>query len=102
MTGEHSLPALEAAHIRSFTSQGPHDVANGLLLRADFHRLFDQGYITVASDYRLEVSPRLKTEYHNGRSYYPFHGASLQLPSEPALRPAAEHLEWHREHVYAA
>jgi putative restriction endonuclease len=47
VTGEHSLPALEAAHIRSYSESGPHEISNGLLLRADFHRLFDQGYVTV-------------------------------------------------------
>jgi putative restriction endonuclease len=102
ITGEHSLPALEAAHIRSYTCEGPHDVCNGLLFRADFHRLFDQGYVTVSADYRLEVSPRLKQEYHNGRSYYPYQGTRLALPAAGPLRPKPEFLAWHREHVYAA
>jgi putative restriction endonuclease len=47
VTGEHSLPALEAAHIRPYAAEGLHDVANGLLLRSDLHRLFDKGYVTV-------------------------------------------------------
>jgi len=38
VTEEHSLPALEAAHIRPFAKEGPHEVRNGLLLRADLHR----------------------------------------------------------------
>ena len=101
VTGEHSLPALEAAHIRSYTSDGPHEVTNGLLLRADFHRLFDQGYLTVAPDYRHEVSPRLKQDYQNGRSYYPYHGKSLMLPAIRQLRPDPAYLDWHREHIYA-
>ncbi|MGH7125784.1 MAG: HNH endonuclease, partial [Stellaceae bacterium] len=58
VTGEHSLPALEAAHIRSFAEDGPHDVRNGMLLRADLHRLFDQGYVTITPALRFEVSPR--------------------------------------------
>jgi putative restriction endonuclease len=71
VTQEHSLPALEAAHIRPFAKEGPHEVRNGLLLRADLHRLFEQGYVTVTPDYTLEVSDRLRHDYHNGRSYYP-------------------------------
>jgi putative restriction endonuclease len=47
VTGEHSLPALDAAHIRSYDQEGPHEVRNGILLRADLHRLFDKGYLTV-------------------------------------------------------
>jgi putative restriction endonuclease len=102
VTGEHSLPALEAAHIRAYTSDGPHEVPNGLLLRADFHRLLDLGYVTVTPDYRLEVSRRLKDEYQNGKSYYPFHGAALILPAAANLRPQPDYLAWHRENVYAA
>jgi len=58
VTQEHSLPALEAAHIRPFAKEGPHEVRNGLLLRADLHRLFEQGYLTVTPNHRLEVIRR--------------------------------------------
>jgi len=100
ITGEHSLPALDAVHIRSYLAEGPHEIPNGLLLRADFHRLFDQGYLTVTSDYRLEVSRHLKAHYSNGRSYYPMHGHRLDLPQRTADHPAAEYLVWHNENVY--
>jgi putative restriction endonuclease len=102
VTGEHSLPALEAAHIRAYTNAGPHEVKNGLLLRADFHRLYDQGYVTVDPNYRLKVSPRLRQDYQNGHSYYPFHGTRIRVPDDERLRPDREYLAWHREHVYAA
>ena len=38
VTGEHSLPALEAAHIRPWAKGGAHELANGLPLRRDLHR----------------------------------------------------------------
>ncbi len=100
VTRERSLPVLEASHIRSFAQDGPHEVRNGLLLRADLHRLFDTGYITVTRDLRLEVSARLREDYKNGRSYYPLHGASLQLPIEASHRPERQFLEWHNEHTF--
>ena len=100
MTGEHSLPVLEAAHIRSYADEGPHEVRNGLLLRADLHRLFDKGYVTVTERYELEVSGRLREDYHNGHSYYPMNGTPLQLPANARERPAAEYLRWHNERVY--
>lgn len=59
VTNEHSLPALEASHIKSYRDEGPHLVSNGILLRADFHKLFDRGYVTISPDMRLEVSDRL-------------------------------------------
>jgi putative restriction endonuclease len=100
ITGEHSLPALEAAHIQSYSKDGPHEVRNGVLLRADLHRLFDKGYMTVTPEHRLEVSPRLRADYSNGRSYYPLHGANLNLPPEPTDHPATQYLLWHNQHVY--
>ena len=53
VTDEHSLPALEAARIKPYTDGGEHEVANGLLLRSDIHRLFDHGYVGVTPDYRF-------------------------------------------------
>ncbi|HZF07155.1 MAG TPA: HNH endonuclease [Thermoanaerobaculia bacterium] len=99
-TGEHSLPVLEAAHIRSYASEGPHEVRNGILLRADLHRLFDKGYATVTRDLRLEISKRLREDYSNGRSYYPLHGQPVRVPDAIGDRPASEFLVWHNEHVY--
>jgi predicted restriction endonuclease len=96
ISGEHSLPALEAAHIKPYIDDGPHSVNNGLLLRSDIHRLFDAFYITVTPEFRIEVSRRLKEEFENGRSYYPFHGKSLtQLPTNREDMPFLEFLEWH-------
>jgi putative restriction endonuclease len=100
VTQEHSLPALEAVHIRSYAEEGPHAVANGLLLRADFHRLFDQGYLTVSPDHYLEVSRRLREDFANGHSYYPFHGKELSRPSRRSDWPDEGFLAWHREERY--
>jgi putative restriction endonuclease len=101
ITEEHSLPALEAAHIKPFNESGQHSVNNGLLLRSDFHRLFDRGYITVTPEFRIEVSRRLKEEFENGRSYYPFAGHTLShLPEAPYDRPLKELLIWHNENVF--
>lgn len=102
VTGEHSVPALDASHIRPFGQDGPNEVRNGLLLRADLHRLFDQGYLTVTTDMHLEVSPRLRADYSNGRSYYPLHGTVIGLPEAVGDRPAPEHVRWHNEHVFLA
>jgi len=98
---EHTLPVLEAAHIKPFSFQGPHQVRNGLLLRSDIHRLFDKGYITVTPDLRVEVSRRLKQEFENGRSYYPFHGKKLHhVPFSPDDLPSKELLIWHNENSF--
>ena len=101
VTGEKTLPVLEAAHIMPYASNGPHAVTNGLLLRSDFHTLFDDGYITVTKDYRVEVSSRLHDDYGNGRDYYKYHGQNLLiLPDLKMQRPDPRFLEWHNDTVY--
>jgi len=100
VTGEHSLPALEAAHIRPYGQGGEHAVNNGLLMRSDLHRLFDRGYITVTPERRVEVSRRLKDDYNNGVTYYPFHGKEVALPQARDEAPAVELLRWHNENVF--
>jgi putative restriction endonuclease len=101
ITEEHSLPALEAAHIKPYNESGPHAIYNGLLLRSDFHRLFDRGYITVTPDYRVRISRKLREEFENGRSYYPFDNHSLShFPNSPQEKPLKEMLLWHNENKF--
>lgn len=101
-TGERTLPALEASHIKPYSKSGPHAVENGLLLRADLHNLFDRGYITVTRDLHIEVSRRVKEDYDNGQEYYTLHGEPLRvLPQQTIDRPSEEFIEWHNQHVYA-
>lgn len=100
VTGEHSLPVLDVAHIQSYAQGGPHDVRNGLLLRTDIHRLFDRGYVTVTPDFRFEVSRRLKEEFENGKTYYEHHGKVIGLPGQEGDRPDPALLRWHNDSVY--
>jgi putative restriction endonuclease len=100
VTTEHSLPVLEAAHIRPYAEGGQHRVPNGLLLRTDIHRLFDRGYVTITPDYHFEVSRRLEQEWHNGVVYYKLHGGSVRRPSRTEDAPDRELLVWHNEKVF--
>jgi putative restriction endonuclease len=101
MTGERTLPALEAAHIHRYSRGGEHLISNGLLLRSDLHRLFDRGYITVdARDLTIVVSPKIKEEYENGRDYYILHGRQLAQPANPLAIPSREKLLYHSQHIF--
>jgi putative restriction endonuclease len=100
ITGERTLPILDAAHIKPYAAGGEHEPSNGLLLRTDIHRLFDLGYVTVAPDGRFEVSHRLKADFDNGRHYYDLQGTSVRTPQRAGMRPSAAALEWHRENRY--
>ncbi len=93
---------LQAAHIGPLTQGGERRVDNGLLLRSDVHTLIDAGYLGVAPNYSLVVSPRLRGEFGNGEEFYR-RAASREpvaVPSRRLDRPAREFLEWHLDEVF--
>ena len=100
VSGEHSLPALEAAHVRPYADGGAHALPNGLLLRADIHRLYDTGYVTVTPDYRFRVSHDLADDFHNGREYERFAGRAITVPPALLDQPDPELLDWHVAEVF--
>jgi putative restriction endonuclease len=102
ITGGRVLPALEAAHIQSYSSGGEHEISNGLLLRRDIHSVFDAGYLTFDEDLRVVVSDRVRTEFNNGNEYRRLHGQKLRLPANPKNLPDPKKLAWHRENRFAA
>jgi HNH endonuclease len=101
VTGERALPAVDAAHIQPYLGPASNHVQNGLALRADIHRLYDAGYVTVTPKYRFEVSPRLKEDFDNGEMYTRLGGKELiVLPDRPSARPSPEALDWHAANLF--
>ena len=100
ITGEKTLPVLQAAHIRPVSKGGQHRADNGLLLRSDIHTLFDLGYVSVTPRLKFEVSRALKEEYSNGQIYYDLSGIEVRLPKANEAAPAREFLEWHHDVIF--
>lgn len=101
VTGERTVPVLDAAHIKPYTISRRHELSNGLLIRSDLHRLFDEGYITVdPADRKIIVSKRIREEFENGKEYYRLEGLVLREPIQPLHRPTAENLEYHAYQVF--
>lgn len=100
ISGERTVPVLEAAHIMPVSRGGQHVLNNGLLLRVDIHTLFDAGLIGVTPDYRVRVSPQLRKKWSNGKIYYSHDGQDLRMPSIAAARPSQQFLEWHSDTVF--
>ncbi len=100
ITGEKTLPALEAAHIRPYSDGGDHEAQNGLLFRRDIHSLFDAGYVTVSPDLRFNVSRRIREEFENGRHYYELHGQTIMTPATRDQQPDRSALAWHNEYRF--
>ncbi len=92
MTGYDAPPALEAAHIVPYRGPQTNHPANGLLLRADMHDLFDLGLVAVDTDsMRLRLAGSLADT-----KYEPYEGRRLLLPRDASVRPSVEALERHR------
>ena len=100
VTQERTLPALDAAHIRPYSTGGAHEANNGLLLRRDIHSLFDAGYVTVTPSFDFEVSRSIREEFENGRDYYALQGTRIHIPKRPDQRPDQIALAWHNENVF--
>ena len=101
VTGERTLPVLEAAHIRPYGAGGEHALGNGLLLRSDLHRLYDGRYVTVDPDeHRLLVSRRIREEFENGRHYYALEGQKIAAPQKGFAPPDTNNLRYHAEQIY--
>lgn len=100
ISGEKTLPVLEATHIKPAKAGGPQEINNGLLLRRDYRTLFDRGYITVNKDFAVEVSKLLKEDAGTEGDYASLNGRKLILPSEVGQWPAEAYLEWHRNNIY--
>jgi len=107
ITGEHTEPVLDAAHIQRYLGPKSNHACNGLILTKEFHALFDKGLVTIEppsvrrSDYRVRVSRMIHERWKNGRRYNDFNDQPLlSLPADPRLHPSREALEWHRANVF--
>lgn len=103
ITGEHTVPVLDAAHVQPYLGPRSNHIQNGLLLTKEFHALLDAGLVTVTPEYLVRVSPRIRERWRNGHRYYPFDGRPLlALPDSPGHRPSAAALEWHNRRIFVA
>lgn len=100
ITGGHISPTLQAAHIRPVAQEGQHRLDNGLLLRSDVHILFDNGYLGIDEQHKLHVSPRLWTDFGNGKEFYSKAGETIDLPERTIDRPARDAVQWHMDEVF--
>jgi hypothetical protein len=91
-SGAQPPQVLEAAHLYSYAATPEHKTDGGLLLRRDFHSLFDAKLMTInPTNWTLETAPILQRY----SSYKTFDGAPLLVP--PDLRPDRDLLVQHFE-----
>jgi len=91
-SGSQPPQTLEAAHLYSFANRPEHRSDGGLLLRRDYHSLFDAKLLAVnPRSLRIEIAPCL-SKYP---SYRKLNGAALRIQGEstPSLELLGEHYE---------
>jgi len=64
ITGERQPELLEAAHVRSVARGGGDIESNGILLRADLHRLFDAKLFSITPTGRVKVLKGLRSDHY--------------------------------------
>jgi len=94
-------PALEAAHIKWQSHQGPDNPNNGLSLCVLHRELFDRGLFTIEpNSLRIQVADAVLERVPKS-PITDFHQAQLPIvPSRIKDRPAEEYLSWHAEQVF--
>jgi len=93
VTGCDAKEALEAAHITPYMGDQTNAVQNGLLLRADFHTLFDLGLIAISPiDLRIILHSSLKDGHYSYLS-----GKMISVPNNKDYWPSATALKMHLE-----
>lgn len=89
------LSVLEAAHIQPYVDERSNHIQNGLLLRTDLHRLFDNGLIALDDDRCVILSPELRDP-----EYQKFQGQQIRLPRLSKDIPSLEAIRAHRKFVF--
>ena len=92
---------VQAAHIHQHAVSGNDDPRNGLALTPDAHWMFDQGLWTAIPEgdhFLIHIATHRFTESSPyGQSLAARHGQPLHFHHHSRLRPATEHLAWHRK-----
>lgn len=87
-TGPQPEKSLQAAHVIAYAKDPRHQLAGGLLLRADLHALFDERLITVDTDLNVRIDPSLRSFRELSR----LDGSPLHIDPADPLLPALRKL----------
>ncbi len=92
--------AIEGAHVRWHSQDGPDDLANAIALCSLHHALFDCGVLGLSPDLRITVSPLYVATSQAGRAIDTLAGQPLLnvRPGQPSVDVI--HVTWHAIQVF--
>lgn len=108
ITGISSPKLLIASHIKPWKDSTPQertDPQNGLCLNALHDRAFDQGLLTITTDYKIRISDALREEYTDEvglRIFTDNFGKyeNLRITFPEKLLPKREYLDYHGKMIF--
>ena len=90
ITNESLVDVLEAAHIRPYNGQNTNKLENGIILRADIHKLFDKQLIGInPNDLKIHINSKLKNT-----TYEKYQGKKLLLKSSSKISHIEMQFRW--------
>ena len=105
ITGLNIKPLLIASHIKPWEKSDPKtertNPSNGLCLNALHHKAYDEGIITIDTDFRIIISEQAKDRYTSDvfKDYFErYEGRTIFLPKR--FLPSKELIEWHNENIF--
>jgi len=87
ISGETCPELLEAAHLQKYVDDRSNHVQNGILLRVDLHRLFDNDLLFIDQEYKIHISSLIKNP-----NYRQYDNDKISLPNNFDERPSKESL----------
>jgi putative restriction endonuclease len=95
VTGKTCIEVLQAVHIQPYINEQSNHVQNGICLRVDIHKLFDEGLISIDDDYRIITSPIINNSFYKN-----LNGIKINLPEDVHRYPSLKALEHHRKTLF--
>jgi putative restriction endonuclease len=96
----HYPVAIEAAHVRWHSQQGPDEMANALALCALHHALFDLGVLGITEDRKICISSLYVARSEAGKAVDALAGRPLLTPRLRQPTVDVVHISWHHHQVF--
>jgi len=93
---------VEAAHIKPWSESHDDRPTNGMSLCRLCHWSFDEGLMSVGSDYEVLVSKRVATENNYPGHIFTLSDRVIFKPEGQACWPGQENLAYHRNNIFMA
>lgn len=84
-------PEVEVAHILPKAKGGPDDIRNGIALCKLHHWAFDNGWLEITGNYRIEATNAPTKDGYS--DFAPLDGSQIILPDDPRKYPANKYIK---------